>query len=163
MPTRPVRGGERASRRGFLTSAGGFGMLLALSSLTSGEASGLPVLLIEGSASGDERRYPIPAADSVNVGSCRAVDRRAVAGPRFVFALSCPHQNNAVKWLRRIIGSSARSTTRSTTGRRVHGRPFDPQPRHVIRHENDSVVVDLHRSNQFDKDPAAWAAATLAV
>jgi hypothetical protein len=35
--------------------------------------------------------------------------------------------------------------------------------RYVIRRDGDSVVVDLHRWTQSDKDPAGWAAATIAV
>jgi hypothetical protein len=33
----------------------------------------------------------------------------------------------------------------------------------VIRRDGDSVVVDPHRWIQSDKDPAGWAAATVAV
>ena len=47
--------------------------MVALLGLSSREAGALPVLLTEGSQTGGERRYPLPAADSVNI------DRAALA------------------------------------------------------------------------------------
>jgi len=35
--------------------------------------------------------------------------------------------------------------------------------RYVIRRDGDTVVVDLHRWAQSDKDPTGWAAAAIAV
>src|ERR1700722_6187287 len=89
----------QASRREFLQSAGCFGMAVALLGLSSGEAHALPVFLTEGAQNGGERRYPIPAADSVNVDRAAQLIVTRFQGHVYVFALSCPHQNNAVKWL----------------------------------------------------------------
>jgi nitrite reductase/ring-hydroxylating ferredoxin subunit len=157
--------GERASRRGFLKSAGCFGMMLALSSVASGEASALPVLLTEGSSSGDERRYPIPPADSVNVDRGAQLIVARSQGQVFVFALSCPHQNNAVKWLPKDhrFQCTKHDSQYQSDGVYTAGRSTRNLDRYVIRREGDSVVVDLHRWVQSDKDPAAWSAATIAV
>jgi hypothetical protein len=35
--------------------------------------------------------------------------------------------------------------------------------RYVIRRDGDSLLVDLHKWVQSDKDPAGWAAAQIAV
>src|ERR1700730_12712826 len=88
-----------ASRREFLQSAGCFGMAVALLGLSSGEARALPVSLTDGSQNAGERRYPIPATDSVNVDNAAQLIVVRFAGHVYVFALSYPHQNNAVKWL----------------------------------------------------------------
>jgi nitrite reductase/ring-hydroxylating ferredoxin subunit len=156
---------ERASRRGFLTSAGCFGMMLVLSSFPSGEASALPVLLTEGSADGDERRYPIPTADSVNVDRTAQLIVARSQGQVFVFALSCPHQNNAVKWLPKDhrFQCTKHDSQYQPDGVYTAGRSTRNLDRYVIRREGDSVVVDLHRWIQSDKDPAGWSTATIAV
>src|ERR1700684_3186477 len=86
-------------RRTFLGSAGGFGMALARLGLSAGEARALPVLMAQGSGNNDERRYPIPAGDSVNIDHGAQLIVARVDSRVYVFALSCPHQNNAVKWV----------------------------------------------------------------
>jgi nitrite reductase/ring-hydroxylating ferredoxin subunit len=156
---------ERASRRGFLKSAGCFGVMLTLSSFASGEASGLPVLLTEGSLSGDERRYPIPPGDSVNVDRAAQLIVARSQGHVFVFALSCPHQNNAVTWLPKDhrFQCTKHDSQYQPDGVYTAGRSTRNLDRYVIRREGDSVVVDLHRWVQSDKDPAAWSDATIAV
>jgi nitrite reductase/ring-hydroxylating ferredoxin subunit len=155
----------RASRRGFLKSSGCFGMMLMLSSFASGDASGLPVFLTEGSASGDERRYPIPPVDSVNVDRTAQLIVARSQGHVFVFALSCPHQNNAVKWLPKDhrFQCTKHDSQYQPDGTYMAGRSTRNLDRYVIRREGESVVVDLHRWVQSDKDPAAWSAATVAV
>ena len=77
-----------------------------------GGAAGVPDRRVQ---SGGERRYPIPAADSVNIDHAAQLIVARFQGQVFVFSLSCPHQNNAVKWLPRIIASSARSMIPSTS------------------------------------------------
>src|SRR5437762_7973416 len=90
---------ERSSRREFLQSAGCFGMSVALLGLASTEASALPVSLMEGTQTGNGRRYPIPPTDGVNVDRAAQLIVARFNSHVYVFALSCPHQNNAVKWL----------------------------------------------------------------
>jgi Rieske Fe-S protein len=155
----------RASRREFLQSAGCFGMAIALLGLSSGEARALPVFLTEGSQDGGERRYPIPAIDSVNVDHAAQLIVARVAGHVYVFALSCPHQNNAVKWLPKDhrFQCTKHDSQYQADGLHTAGRATRNLDRYVIRRDGDSVVVDLHRWIQSDKDPAGWAAATIAV
>ena len=88
-------------RRGFLQSAGCFSITLALCGLGSAEARALPVLMTEGVQNGAERRYPIPPADSVNVDRAANVIVVRFQNHAYVFSLSCPHQNNAVKWVQK--------------------------------------------------------------
>src|SRR5580765_6896663 len=86
----------RASRREFLQSVGCFGAAIAMLGLPSGEALALPVFMTEGSQADGESRYPIPATDSVNVDRTAQLIVARSQGHLYVFALSCPHQNNAV-------------------------------------------------------------------
>ena len=156
---------ERASRRTFLQSASCLGLGLALLGVPSAEAGSLPVSLIEGTQDGDERRYPIPATDGVSIDrSVHLIVARA-QGHVYVFALSCPHQNNAVKWLPKDgrFQCTKHDSKYTPSGVYTSGRSTRNLDRYVIRRDGDSVVVDLHRWIQSDKDAAAWAAATIAV
>lgn len=154
-----------ASRRQFLQSAGCFGLAVALLGVAADEARGLPVSLTEGTGDDAERRYPIPAADGVNVDRAAQLIVVRAQGHVYVFALSCPHQNNAVKWLPKDhrFQCTKHDSQYQPDGVYTAGRATRNLDRYVIRRDGDTVVVDLHRWVQSDKDPAGWAAATLAV
>ncbi|MGH9143480.1 MAG: ubiquinol-cytochrome c reductase iron-sulfur subunit [Vicinamibacterales bacterium] len=153
------------SRRGFLQSAGCFGVSVALLGLGSSEASALPIAFTEGVRDGEERRYPIPATDGVNVDRTAQVIVARANGHVYVFALSCPHQNNAVKWLPKDhrFQCTKHDSQYQPDGVHTSGRATRNMDRYVIRRDGDSVMVDLHRWIQSDKDPAGWAAATIVV
>lgn len=154
-----------ASRRDFVKSAGCFALALATLGLGSGEALALPVAMIDGTGSNGERRYPIPTSDGVNVDRSAQVIVARSQGHVYAFALSCPHQNNAVKW---VAAESRFQCTKHDSrykpdGVYTSGRATRNLDRFVVRRDGDSLVVDLHRWVQSDKDPAAWASATVAV
>jgi nitrite reductase/ring-hydroxylating ferredoxin subunit len=155
----------RATRREFLRSASCFGTAVGLLGLSSGEAGDLPVSLTEGIQNGSERRYPIPVTDSVNVDHTAQLIVARFQGHVYVFALSCPHQNNAVKWLPddHRFQCTKHDSQYQPDGVHTAGRATRNLDRYVIRRDGDSVVADLHRWVQSDKDPAGWAAATIAV
>jgi Rieske Fe-S protein len=154
-----------ATRREFIQTAGWFGMALASLGVSAAEASGLPVSFIEGTQRGDERRYPIPAADAVNIDRTAQLIVARAQGYVYVFALACPHQNNAVKWLptEHRFQCTKHDSQYRADGLHTAGRATRNLDRYVIRRDGDSVVVDLHRWIQSDRDPAGWAAATIAV
>ncbi|HEV3214770.1 MAG TPA: Rieske 2Fe-2S domain-containing protein [Vicinamibacterales bacterium] len=155
----------RANRRDFLQSAGCFGVAVALLGLVSSEARALPVFLAAGAQAGGERRYPIPAADSVNVDHGAQLIVVRSAGHVYVFALSCPHQNNAVKWVAKDhrFQCTKHDSEYQPDGVHTAGRATRNLDRYVIRRDGDFVVVDLHRWIQSDKDPAGWAGAAITV
>jgi Rieske Fe-S protein len=155
----------RASRREFFQSAGYFGMAVAMLGLSSAEARALPVSVAEGTQTGGERRYPVPTADSVNVDRAAQLIVTRFQGHVYVFALSCPHQNNAVKWLPKDhrFQCTKHDSQYQPDGVHTAGRATRNMDRYVIRRDGDSVVVDLHRWVESDKDPAGWAAAAIAV
>jgi nitrite reductase/ring-hydroxylating ferredoxin subunit len=154
-----------ATRRDFLRTAGCFGLAVALLGVPAADAGGLPVSVIDGIQSGDDRRYPIPPADGVNVDRAAQLIVARVQGHVYVFALSCPHQNNAVKWLPNDhrFQCTKHDSQYQPDGVHTAGRATRNLDRYVIRRDGDAVVVDLHRWIQSDKDPAGWAAAAIAV
>ncbi len=157
--------GKGTSRREFLQSAGCVGMGVALLGLSPAEAGRVAVSWIDGIQSGGDRRYPIPATDSVNVDRTAQLIVARVQGHVYVFALSCPHQNNAVKWMPkdRRFQCTKHDSQYQPDGVHTSGRATRNLDRYVIHRDGDSVVVDLHHWIQSDKDPAGWAAATIAV
>jgi Rieske Fe-S protein len=156
---------RRGSRREFLQSAGCFGMAIAMLGLSADAAQALPVFLTEGLPSGGEQRYPIPATDSVNVDHAAQLIVTRSAGHVYVFALSCPHQNNAVKWLPKDhrFQCTKHDSQYQVDGVHTAGRATRNLDRYVIRRDGDVVVVDLHHWIQSDKDPAGWAAAAITI
>jgi nitrite reductase/ring-hydroxylating ferredoxin subunit len=156
---------EQTSRREFLQSAGCFGVAIALLGLSSGTAHALPVFMTEGEQNGGESRYPIPATDSVNVDRTAQLIVARSQGHVYVFALSCPHQNNAVKWLPKDhrFQCTKHDSQYQPDGVHTSGRATRNMDRYVIRRDGDAVIVDLHRWIQSDKDPSGWAAATIAI
>ena len=154
-----------ANRREFLQSAGCFSVAIALFGGMSGEARALPVFLTEGVQNGGERRYPIPVIDSVNVDHSAQLIVTRLHGYVYVFALACPHESAAVKWLPNDhrFQCTKHDSQYQQDGVHTAGRATRNLDRYVIRRDGDSVVVDLHRWIQSDRDPAGWTAATIAV
>lgn len=154
------------TRREFLESAGGcFVSALAILGLGARAADALPVFATTGTQAGAERRYPIPPGDSVNIDRSAQLIVARYAGQVFVFALSCPHQNAAVKWLPKDhrFQCTKHDSEYQPDGTYKTGHATRNMDRYVIRRDADSIIVDLHKWVQSDKDPAAWGAASIAV
>ena len=125
----------------------------------------LPKAFVEGIPQGDERRFPIPSGDSVNIDRSAQMIMVRYQGHAFVFALSCPHQNYAVKW---VDGDHRFHCTKHDSvyeedGRHVSGRATRNMDRYAIRRDGDAIVVNIHKWFESDRDPNGWNAATIAL
>ncbi|MEO8070211.1 MAG: Rieske (2Fe-2S) protein [Acidobacteriota bacterium] len=152
------------ARREFL-KVGCVGLSATVLGLCAAEVQALPTAFIEGAQSGSERSYPIPASDSVNIDRDRQVIVVRAARHVYVFSLSCPHQNNAVKWVAKEsrFQCTKHDSQYQADGVHTAGRATRNLDRYLIRREGDQVIIDLHRWVQSDKDPTAWTAATVDV
>jgi Rieske Fe-S protein len=112
-----------------------------------------------------EKSYPIPPGDSVNIDRGAGLIVTRFSGHVYVFALACPHQNNAVKWVAKDhrFACTKHDSQYTPDGTHTEGRATRNMDRYVIRQEGNSVVVNLHKWVQSDQDPAGWAAAQIAV
>lgn len=139
--------------------------LLAALGLESTDVLALPIATTTGQQSGNELRYPIPAADSVNVDHATQVIVARAHGSVFVFNLSCPHQNAAVKWLPadNRFQCTKHNSKYTPDGVYIAGRSTRNMDRFIVRRDGTFVVADLNHMVQSDKDPAGWAAAAIAV
>lgn len=144
---------ECFNRREFLACAG-LGFLAAL-----------PVTVMAGTQAGAERKYPIPAADSVTIDHDVSIIVARYQNHMYAFNLSCPHQNAAVKWLPNDhrFQCTKHDSKYTPVGVYMSGRATRNMDRLPIRRDGDAVLVDINRMIQSDKDPSGWAAATVAL
>jgi nitrite reductase/ring-hydroxylating ferredoxin subunit len=87
------------------------------------------------------------------------------SGHVYAFALSCPHQNAALKWVVRDnrFACTKHDSIYQVDGVHTSGRATRNMDRYPIRREGGSLHVDIAQVFQSDKDPAGWAAATVTV
>ena len=123
------------------------------------------VALVFGAGRSSEKRYPIPAGDGVTIdASAQVILVRS--GPHvYALALACPHKSAALRWRGadgRFQCPKHESTFRSD-GTFIAGRARRHMDRLPIRRDADAVIVDVDAVYKSDAQPAAWAAATVAL
>jgi Rieske Fe-S protein len=149
------------TRRAFLQHTGCLVLALGLPR----EIWALPVTTISGRASGKTQSYPLPAADGVQIDYDAQVILVRSQNHVFAFNLSCPHEHAAVKWVAKDgrFQCTRHDSKYQPDGAYMSGRATRNLDRFAIRREGPSIVVDLDRLFQSDKDAAGWAAATISV
>ena len=110
---------------------------------------------------GDDCAYPIPAGDGATIDKKHQVILVRFHDVAYAFALSCPHQNTALRWLPsagRFQCPKHKSQYRPDGGF-ITGRATRNMDRMPIRREGQQLVVDADHVFESDKDAAGWAAA----
>jgi nitrite reductase/ring-hydroxylating ferredoxin subunit len=157
--------GCRLSRREFvqdvfMVAAGA----LAASSLVSSQAMALPLsALAELKADGTEHSYPLPAQDGASIDRDNQVILVRYQSHVYAFALSCPHQNTALRWLEAEgrFQCPKHHSKYQPDGVFISGRATRGMDRYEVRREGDVVVVNLDKLFHDDKDPAGWLSAAI--
>ena len=108
-------------------------------------------------------RYPIPAADSITIDTANDVILCRSKAEVFAFALSCPHQNTA---LRAMPGGKGFQCPRHKSkyqpdGTFINGKATRNMDRLPITREGNDVVVDPNVAFESDTEPMKWAAAVV--
>ncbi len=112
---------------------------------------------------GEQAAYPLPTRDGAAVDRDREVILVRFEGAIYAFALSCPHQNTALRWNEgenRFQCSKHHSKYRPD-GTFIDGRATRGMDRYAIRLDGERVVVDLTTAFQEDHDAAAWRSAVV--
>lgn len=158
MPCNPT------DRRTFLHQSSCGLLTLAMLGLAEG-AGALPVAAIAGEGSDVERRYPIPAADGVNIDRRAQVILVRAGGHVYAMALACPHENAAVKWLAKDgrFQCSKHDSTYTPAGAYTSGHATRNLDRFPIRRDQGDVVVSTDRVFRSDQNLAGWTAAAVAL
>jgi Rieske Fe-S protein len=125
--------------------------------------AGLPVLAATGTGPANEKRFPLPTIDCANIDRQSQVIIVRYQNSVYAFALSCPHENAAVKWLPKDhrFQCSKHDSQYQPDGLHTAGRATRNMDRYAIALDGTSVVVDLHHWFQSDKDPSGWNAAVI--
>jgi len=158
-PEPPCRGCE-LSRRAFVKSAAALAAVLA--GLPPALAAETPRLLDGGTSGSGEKSYPIPVADGVSIDKKSEVILVRHAGKVYAFALSCPHQNTALRWIEDDGGRfecPKHHSKYQPDGIFVSGRATRSMDRLPIRRDGEQVLVDVDRMIRQDKSPAEWEGA----
>ncbi len=108
-------------------------------------------------------RYPVPAVDGVSIDRANEVILSRANGEIYAFALSCPHQNTALKALSKNAGFQCgrHKSKYQPNGTFISGRATRNMDRMHITREGAQVVVDPDVIFESDVEPAKWAAALI--
>ena len=153
------------ARRAFLRDAAfaALGTLVALGAAPE-RANALALRLVHAvRASGDLVTYDVPAADGAAIDHDREVILVRYQGALYAFALSCPHQRTALKW----IGDEGRfqcpkhKSKYRPDGTFIEGRATRGMDRYPIRRQGEAILVDTGTLLREDEQADAWRDALL--
>ena len=112
-----------------------------------------------------EARYPIPAVDGVSIDTKNDVIIARVGDSAYAFALACPHQNTALRWLKKDnrFQCPKHQSKYKPTGEFITGRATRNMDRLSIKLDGTSLVVDTSQEIRSDTDASKWAAAVVKI
>jgi Rieske Fe-S protein len=154
------------SRRAFLRDAGiAAAAALALVSAPS-RLLAEPLRLISARAVGGAlRSYSIPTTDGVSIDKDNEVILVRWQNAIYAFALSCPHQNTALRWEadNKQFQCPKHHSKYRPDGTFIEGRATRGMDRLAITRAGDGVSVDLDKIYEQDADEKGWNDAVLHV
>lgn len=129
-------------------------------------ALALPLEFTEArSRSGAMRSYGVPPADGAQIDRDNEVILVRWQNAVYAFALSCPHQNTALRWDERDHGFQCpkHHSRFQADGSYIvgSGRATRNMDRYAIQLQSGNVAVDLDTLYQEDTDGPQWAAAVV--
>ncbi|MEZ4456201.1 MAG: Rieske (2Fe-2S) protein [Gemmatimonadales bacterium] len=107
--------------------------------------------------------YPIPPADGVSIDKKNEVILVRNQGTVYAFALSCPHQNTALRWNQSEgqFQCPKHTSKYQPDGTFLSGRATRNMDRLPIRRDGGNVIVDVEHVFESDQDKAAWQGAAV--
>jgi Rieske Fe-S protein len=153
-----------AGRRAFLRDAALAAAGIAASLGIAGEAGASTLRFIEAlERRQDERSYPIPAADGVQIDKQESIIVARLGNKAWAFSLACPHQNTALRWQpteSRFVCPKHKSRY-AADGKYISGRATRSMDRFAVRRVANTLVVNLDKLYQQTEDPTGWALAVV--
>jgi Rieske Fe-S protein len=153
--------GDGCGRRAFIRESAA---ILALTALLGPQAHALPIRAMAAlTRRGARLTYPIPAIDGVTIDRNEDVILARTGGQIIAFALTCPHQNTALRWQQKAgeFQCPKHKSRYKPDGVFIAGRATRAMDRFAIQREGETVVVDVDRLFRADVQPAEWSAAVL--
>ena len=153
---------RRFLRDSFLSMAGA---LIAVG-MSKQAAFAMPLDFTEArSRSGSMRSYAVPAGDGAQIDRENEVILVRWQDAMYAFALSCPHQNTALRWDDRDHGFQCpkHHSRFEADGTYIQGsgRATRNMDRFAIQLQNGNLAVDLDSLYQEDTDGPKWASAVV--
>jgi nitrite reductase/ring-hydroxylating ferredoxin subunit len=127
-------------------------------------SAAFPVALTDAIAQqGTERSYTLPAEDGVNIDQDNEVILVRNAGHVYAFALSCPHENTALRWRKQDqrFQCPRHDSKYQPDGTFMSGRATRHMDRFAIRRDGQKVIVNLARLWRSDQQKSEWDAAAI--
>jgi nitrite reductase/ring-hydroxylating ferredoxin subunit len=159
--------GSLGDRRRFLKEAAAIAAAaLALVGVPARAAVALPIGAFAGRRGrGTEVSYPIPAQDGVTIDKKNEVILVRHQGAVIAFALSCPHQNTALRWYPEDgrFQCPKHKSRYQPDGTFISGRATRNMDRLPIRRDGATVLVDVDQVFESDQDAAGWGKALVRV
>ena len=117
------------------------------------------------SVRGAELAYPLPASDGVNIDKDNEVILVRSANRVYAFALSCPHENTALRWRPRDnrFQCPLHESKYQPDGTFMSGRATRNMDRYALRREGGQVFVNLDGLFRSDRKKAEWDSAVIAL
>lgn len=111
--------------------------------------------------SGSSVTYPIPAADGAQIDKANQVILVRWKNAAYAFALSCPHQRTALRWIEgdTRFQCPKHKSRYEPDGTFISGRATRGMDRYAVKRENNAIVVDVNTLFRQDQDAAGWTAA----
>ena len=112
---------------------------------------------------GAERSYALPTEDGVNIDQDNDVILVRNANRIYAFALSCPHENTALRWRRQDqrFQCPRHESKYQPDGAFLSGRATRNMDRFAIRRDGQKVVVNLAQLFRSDRQKPEWEAAAV--
>lgn len=114
-------------------------------------------------ASGGTRSYAMPLADGVQIDRDAEIIVVRWQNVVYAFALSCPHQNTALRWDAKAAHFKCpkHHSEYQPTGTFIKGRATRGMDRLAIAMKDGQVQIDVDKRFEQDRDPSGWDAAKL--
>jgi Rieske Fe-S protein len=166
-PAEGCAGCPVGTRREFLMDAlRASAVALAAIGFSAERASAMPLRFVAAIASsGEEHSYPIPATDGVQIDKANEVILARTGKSVYAFALSCPHQNTALRWdaAANRFQCPKHKSRYQPDGTFIEGRATRSMDRYAVKLVGTNVVVDIDKLYQEDTDNALWQHAVVAL
>jgi nitrite reductase/ring-hydroxylating ferredoxin subunit len=158
---RDCEGCPLVPRRDFLRDAA---LALVGRGLLPAAASAMPVEFVSSlGGTRADKVYAIPAKDGTQIDKDEETMITRWQGKLFVFALTCPHQNTALKWYEKDnqFECPKHHSRFSPDGVYIKdsGRATRGLDRFAVRRDGNNVHVNLDKLYQEDDNEAEWKAA----
>jgi nitrite reductase/ring-hydroxylating ferredoxin subunit len=106
--------------------------------------------------------FPVPAQDGVQIIKDQELILVRTEGHVYAFALSCPHQNTALRWVDEGRFQCPKHKSKYLPdGTFMSGRATRNMDRYAIKHVGGELQVDLDALYRNDRQPAEWTAAVV--